>query len=204
MFVKKILLALSILAGLVTAGETSWKTFDVKIGPYIAEHSDYSTSAFGLNLQIVKPITPYLAAGITFDVNSALTSATDCNQYKFKELNEGLLIHFNVPLAKYVSLTSNFMFLVMFRDGTVDYSNGGVLYVIDAFDMDGNEIKVYPRENDDEDGDFYEESFAFRSNIGIKFHTLSERFGIEFYPIDFQIEATTRYTISLNAVFRVF
>jgi len=204
MFVKKLLLSLSTFAGIATAGEISWKTFDVKIGPYIADHSDYSTSALGLNLQLVKPITPYLAAGIIFDVNTALASATDCDQYKFKELNGGLLIHFKAPLAKYVSLTSNFMFQVMFRDGTIDYNSGGVFRAIDAVDMDGNEIKVYPRDNDDEDGDFYEESFAFRSNLGVKIHTQDERFGVEFYPIDFQIDATTRYTMSINAVFRVF
>ena len=204
MFVKKILLAISIFAGLATAGEISWKTFDVKIGPYIAEHSDYSTSALGLSLQLVKPITPYLGTGFVLDANTSQTSAEETDQYKFKELDGGLLIHFNVPLAKYMSLTSNFMFMVMFRDGTVEYSNGGVLRAIDAIDMDGNKIKVYPRDNNDDDGDFYEESIAFRSNLGIKFHTLSERFGVEFYPIDFQIDSTIRYTISLNAVFRVF
>ena len=204
MFLKKMFLALSILTSIAIASETSWKTFEIKLGPYFGGHSDYSTTAAGLNLQLVKPITPYLAAGLVFDVNGAVSTCTDCDDYKFAEFDEGLLVHFNVPLSKYISLTSNFMFLLTFRDGTVEYYHGGMSPPIKAVDMNGNEIEVYPQYRDGEDGDFYEESFAFRSNIGVKFHTLSGRFGVEIYPFDFQIDETTRFIMSINAVFRVF
>ena len=51
--------------------------------------------------------------------------------------------------------------------------------------------------------DYYSESFMFRSNLGLAWKI--NRFGLEFYPLDFAIvNGDSRMTFSLNATARVF
>ena len=76
-------------------------------------------------------------------------------------------------------------------------------FPLDAYDADGNPIIAYSISEDN--NNYYNESFMFRSNLGISWRTQSQRFGVEFYPLDIAvIDSDSRMTFSLNVVVRVF
>lgn len=203
---KKILVLLALVVSSVFANGISWKTFDVKLGPTLSGYGGYHATGIGLNLQVVKPFTPNIGAGIMVDVGAALGGCEDCDSYDFKELYEGVLLNFNYPIAKHFGLVSNFMFGVSFRDGT--YTEGGFMDppVVTIRKENGEEESgiLIAGYNDYEESDYYTESFQFRSNLGLNFYTSSKRFGVEFFPLDFAIDRIVRFTFSINAVVRIF
>lgn len=198
---KKIMALILCISAFALAGEISLKTFDIKVGPYLGGEASYRTSEAGLNLQLVKPINQYIGVGVAFDVGAAITTSTDCDDYRFSELNEGIVLNISVPISKYFTLSTNFFGLLSFRDGTVYYAYPMNPQVI--VNSDGERVVVLP-DKDYGEHKFYTESFAFRSNLGLKIHTQSHRFGVEVYPFEFQVDDVARYAMSLNAVFRVF
>ena len=202
MKIKLISFVLVVLASFASAGDISWKTFDIKTGPMIGAWN-YSEMV-GWSLSLVKPITPYLGVGAMIEVGTDISACEDCVDYDFNELSEGLLVNLNAPIGLGFGLVGNFMFIAHWQDGTAS----GYYYVkpapIEAFDADGNSILAYTMEEDDSDYDF--ESLGFRSNLGMAWRTSGKRFGLEFYPVDFTIArgGRARYSCSLNAVARVF
>ncbi len=156
------------------SSDVSWKAFDVKIAPVLSAWDDAEGTMLGVSLSIVKPITSYLGTGVIIEAG---TNSSGCE-------------------------LSNFMFLVNFQDGTVEYTMGNRFLPL-VYDKDGNQITdFYTR---DDSGDYYHESFMFRSNLGIAWRTSSKRFGLELYPVDFAVtDYDVRVTFSLNAVFRAF
>ena len=97
-------------------------------------------------------------------------------------------------------LVANFMALVDFQDGTAE---GYYDKSIEAYDADGNRMPAWKWAKFDDD--YYRETLAFRSNLGLSWRTSGKRFGLEFYPIDFVVApGDSRYTVSLSAVFRAF
>ena len=202
MKIKLISFVLVVLASFASAGDISWKTFDIKTGPMIGAWN-YSEMV-GWSLSLVKPITPYVGVGAIVEVGTDASGCEDCVDYDFNELSEGLLVNLNAPIGLGFGLVGNFMFIAHWQDGTAS----GYYYVkpapIEAFDADGNSILAYTMEEDDSDYDF--ESLGFRSNLGIAWRTSGKRFGLEFYPVDFTIArgGRARYSCSLNAVARVF
>ena len=197
------ILIATLLVSLASASDISWKTFDVKTGPLLGGWS--SASTIGWSLSLVKPLTPYIGVGAMIEVGTDRSMCCDCVEYDFDELSEGLLLNFNAPLGRGFSLLGNFMLLVHWEEGTVH----GLYFpwrVEDEefFDADGNRVYGLLRLEED-NNDYYHESFMFRSNLGISWRTSGGRFGLEFYPIDFAVERSdVRMTFSLNAVFRVF
>ncbi len=202
MKIKLISFVLVVLASFASAGDISWKTFDIKTGPMIGAWN-YSEMV-GWSLSLVKPITPYVGVGAIVEVGTDASGCEDCVDYDFNELSEGLLVNLNAPIGLGFGLVGNFMFIAHWQDGTAS----GYYYVkpapIEAFDADGNSILAYTMEEDDSDYDF--ESLGFRSNLGMAWRTSGKRFGLEFYPVDFTIArgGRARYSCSLNAVARVF
>ena len=202
MKIKLISFVLVVLASFASAGDISWKTFDIKTGPMIGAWN-YSEMV-GWSLSLVKPITPYVGVGAIVEVGTYASGCEDCVDYDFNELSEGLLVNLNAPIGLGFGLVGNFMFIAHWQEGTAK----GDWYVnpipVEAFDADGNPIRAYTMEEDNSDYDF--ESFAFRSNLGIAWRTSGKRFGLEFYPVDFTIArgGRARYSCSLNAVARVF
>ena len=197
------ILIASLLVSFASASGMSWKTFDIKTGPFLGGWS--SASTIGWSLSLVKPLTPYIGVGAMIEVGTDRSMCCDCVEYDFDELSEGLLLNFNAPLGRGFSLLGNFMLLVHWEEGTVH----GLYYpwlVVDEdfFDADGNQVYgLYRLEEDNTDYDH--ESFMFRSNLGVGWRTSGGRFGLEFYPIDFAVERSdVRVTFSLDAVFRVF
>lgn len=203
---KKLFVIFALLVTSVFAEGISWKTFDVKLGPYVSGYGDYNATGAGLNLQVVKPFTPYIGAGIFVDVGLTTSGCDDCDDYDFKELTEGLLLNLNIPISKRFSIVSNYMFGVVFRDGT--FEGGGFMYppVVVVRDKDGNEAEgiLISGYNDYEESDYYTESVQFRSNLGVSFRTASKRFGVEFYPMDIAVDRDVRFTFSLNVAVRIF
>lgn len=53
---KKLFVIFALLVTSVFAEGISWKTFDVKLGPYVSGYGDYNATGAGLNLQVVKPL----------------------------------------------------------------------------------------------------------------------------------------------------
>lgn len=213
--VKKFGLFIVLLfVSMASASGISWKTFDIKFGPSLGGWHDESTTMFGGMLSIVKPLTPYIGVGVMAEIATDASGCEDCVDYDFNELSEGILVNLIAPLGRGFSLTANFMFLVNFQDGTVEGYDFYAPKPIEAYDAEGNHIDVYRymRETGDDDcgcessGDYYFESFMFRSNLGISWRMQSNFFGLEFYPIDFAVVrgGDSRMTFSLNAVFRVF
>ncbi|WP_405324509.1 hypothetical protein [Fibrobacter sp.] len=192
------------LVSLAAASDISWKTFDVKFGPALGSWTDASTMMFGGSLSLVKPITPYIGAGVMAEFATDVSACEDCDDYDFDEFSGGLLLNLKAPISNQFSLVANFMFLVTFRDGTVDELYFFNSAPIEAYDAEGNRILTYTREKDNHD--YYFESFMFRSNLGVSWRTKSEFFELEFYPLDFAVVrgGDARMTFSLNAVFRVF
>lgn len=203
---KKLFVIFALFVTSALAEGISWKTFDVKLGPYVSGYDDYDATGVGLNLQVVKPFTPYIGAGLFLDVGVAATMSTDCDSYKFAELTEGLLLNLNIPISSRFSIVSNYMVGVVFRDGT--FEGGGFMNppVVTVRDRDGNEAEgvLISGYNDYEESDYYTESVQFRSNLGVSFRTASKRFGVEFYPVDFAFDKDVRMTFSLNAAVRIF
>ena len=203
---KKLFVIFALLVTSVFAEGISWKTFDVKFGPYVSGYDDYNATGVGLDLQVIKPFTPYIGAGLFLDVGVATTMSTDCDSYKFAELTEGLLLNLNIPISKRFNIVSNYMFGVVFRDGT--FEGGGLMYapVVVVRDDDGNLVEgtLVSGLYDYEESDYYTESFQFRSNLGLSFRTASKRFGVEFYPMDIAVDRDVRFTFSLNAAVRIF
>jgi len=193
-----------ILVSAASASGISWKTFDIKTGPMLGGWFSSST-AIGWSLSLVKPLTPYLGVGAMIEVGTDRSMCCDCVEYDFDELSEGLLLNFDAPLAYGFNLIANFMFLLHWEEGTAQ----GYYYTREieeeVFDADGERVYgVYTLKEDNNDYDF--ESFMFRSNLGVAWRTSGGRFGLELYPLDFALVrgGDARYTISLNAVFRVF
>ena len=193
-----------ILVSAASASGISWKTFDIKTGPMLGGWFSSST-AIGWSLSLVKPLTPYLGVGAMIEVGTDRSMCCDCVEYDFDELSEGLLVNLNAPLAYGFNLIANFMFLLHWEEGTAQ----GYYYMREieeeVFDADGERVYgVYTLKEDNNDYDF--ESFMFRSNLGVAWRTSGGRFGLELYPLDFALVrgGDARYTISLNAVFRVF
>ena len=193
-----------ILVSAASASGISWKTFDIKTGPMLGGWFSSST-AIGWSLSLVKPLTPYLGVGAMIEVGTDRSMCCDCVEYDFDELSEGLLLNFDAPLAYGFNLIANFMFLLHWEEGTAQ----GYYYMREieeeVFDADGERVYgVYTLKEDNNDYDF--ESFMFRSNLGVAWRTSGGRFGLELYPLDFALVrgGDARYTISLNAVFRVF
>lgn len=188
------------LAPFAAASDITWKTLDVKTGPLLPSWS--GTMGIGWSFALVKPLNPYIGVGALVEV-SANISACEGEQYDFAELAEGILLNMNAPLAGGFGLVANFMALVDFQDGTVegDRSINPVPY--EAYDKEGNIVWAYKW--DYEDGDYYREVLAFRSNLGLSWRTSGKRFGLEFYPLDFVVApGDSRFTLSLDAVFRLF
>ena len=192
------------LVSYAAASDISWKTFDIKVGPAFGGWNDVSTTMIGGSISLVKPITPYVGAGVMAEFATDASACEDCADYDFNEFSGGLLLNLNAPISSRFSLVANFMFLLNFQDGTVD----GLYFIhpepIEAYDAEGNSITAYTREKDNHDYEF--ESFMFRSNLGVSWRTQSDFFGLEFYPIDFAVVrgGDARMTFSLNAVFRLF
>lgn len=185
------------------AGNITWKTFDIKTGPMVAAWDRTQSSTMGWSLELVKPITPYVGVGAMIEGAFNASGCDDCVDYRYDELSEGLLVNMNVPFGLGIGLISNFMFLVNFQDGTVDGLYFNDPYPVDAYDAEGNPIRVYRMHEDNHD--YYNESFMFRSNLGVFWRTPGERFGLEFYPLDFAvINGDARITFSLDAVVRLF
>lgn len=199
-------MVLVLMVASVFAEGISWRTFDVKLGPYLAGYDDYNSTGAGFTLQVVKPFSQYIGAGIFLDAGLTTSACEDCENYDFKELSGGLLLHFSIPVSKRFSIVSNNMFGVVFRDGTIE--GGGLMYepVVVVRDDDGNLVEgaLVSGLYDYEKSDYYTESFQFRSNLGLSFRTASKRFGVEFYPVDFAIDKDVRYTFSINAAVRIF
>ncbi len=200
---KIIAILLLAFASLVSASGISWKTFDIKTGPLAATWDRIGSSTMGWSLSLVKPITPYVGVGAMAEVAFNASACEDCVDYRFDELSEGLLVNMNVPIVGGFGLIGNFMFLVNFQDGKVE----GLYYMdpfpLDAYDADGNPIMAYSISEDN--NNYYNESFMFRSNLGISWRTQSQRFGVEFYPLDIAvIDSDSRMTFSLNVVVSVF
>lgn len=193
-----------ILVSAASASGISWKTFDIKTGPMLGGWFSSST-AIGWSLSLAKPLTPYLGVGAMIEVGTDRSMCCDCVEYDFDELSEGLLVNLNAPLGYGFSLVGNFMFLLHWQEGTAQ----GYYYTREieeeVFDADGERVYgVYTLKEDN--NDYYFESFMFRSNLGVAWRTSGGRFGLELYPLDFALVrgGDARYTISLNAVFRVF
>ena len=152
--------------------------------------------------------TALIVAGVMFGVGalveaSANISACEGEQYDFAELAEGILLNMNAPLAGGFGLVANFMALVDFQDGTVEGGRSINPVPYEAYDKEGNIVWAYKW--DYEDGDYYREVLAFRSNLGLSWRTSGKRFGLEFYPLDFVVApGDSRFTLSLDAVFRLF
>jgi hypothetical protein len=184
-----------------SASGISWKTIDVKAGPFIGGWNDVSTTMTGLSLSVVKPITSFVGVGVVAEIGTSASECEDCMEYEFNELSEGALINFNYPIWGGFSIVTNFMFLVDFQDGSYAGIDGVVR--TDAFDEEGNRFDAYQYEFDE--GDYYRESFMFRSNLGFAWRTKNNVFGLEVYPINYAItEYDACLTFSLNAVFRIF
>ena len=193
-----------ILVSAASASGISWKTFDVKTGPLLGGWLESSTS-IGWSLSLVKPLTPYLGVGAMIEVATSHSMCCDCAEYDFDELSEGLLVNFDAPLAYGFNLVANFMFLLHWEEGTVSGLYFSWRVEEDLYDADGEPVYgLYRMEEDNNDYDF--ESFMFRSNLGVAWRTSGGRFGLELYPLDFALVrgGDARYTMSLNAVVRVF
>lgn len=198
---KRLGLTIILLASIVSASDISWKTFDVKIGPAMGGWNDVSTTTVGLSLSVVKPITSFVGVGVMAEIGTSASGCEDCMEYKFNELSEGALVNFNYPIWGGFSVVTNFMFLVNFQDGTYAGIDGYVR--TEAFDEEGNRFEAYQYKFDE--GDYYCESFMFRSNLGFAWRTKNNIFGFEFYPTDFAVtEYDARLAFSLNAVLRIF
>lgn len=197
------LLAIFIFASSAMAGDITWKTFEIKTGPIVAVWDQTQSSTMGWSLELVKPITPYVGVGAMIEGAFNASGCDDCVDYRYDELSEGLLVNMNVPFGLGFGLVSNFMFLVNFQDGTVDGLYFTDPYPVDAYDADGNPIRAYRMREDNHD--YYNESFMFRSNLGVSWWTPGKRFGLEFYPLDIAvIGGDARMTFSLDAVVRLF
>lgn len=204
MKMKLISFILIVFASFAAASDFSWKTFDIKTGPALGGWQ--GATMYGWSLSLVKPITPYLGVGAMLEVGKDLSMCEDCVNYNFEELSEGVFLNLNIPLSTHFSLVSNFMFLVHWEEGTVEDLYWDRFVPIVVFDEKGNRIYAYERVSDEDNNDYYFESFMFRSNLGISWRTSGKRFGVEFYPVDFAVVrgCDARMTFSLNAVFRLF
>lgn len=108
---KRLITVLLLLSSFVFANEFSWKTFDVKVSPYLASYSnDFGATGVGIGLQVVKPFSPYVGAGQFYEIAVARTFSTDCNQYRFDDFSGGILLNLNAPISRYFNLSSNYMF----------------------------------------------------------------------------------------------
>ena len=195
------ILIATLLVSLASASDISWKTLDIKTGPLLGAWSSGVTA--GWSLSLVKPLTPYIGVGAMVEVATSTSGCCDCVEYDFDELSEGLLVNFTAPLGFGFSLLGNFMLLVHWEDGTVQGLYFSERFEEPLYDADGERVYgLYRMEEDN--NDYYHESFMFRSNLGIGWRTSGGRFGLEFYPIDFAVESETRISFTLNAVFRVF
>ncbi|MBO4828580.1 MAG: hypothetical protein J5534_03985 [Fibrobacter sp.] len=198
---KRLGLVIILLVSIVSASDTSWKTFDIKTGPAIGGWNNVSATTASWSLSIVKPITQYIGVGVFAEVGTTNSNCEDCVSYKFDELFEGVLVNLNYPIWGGFSVVSNFMFLVNFQDGT--YEGESSYMKRESVDDDGNRVVDYQYEYDE--GNYYRESFMFRSNLGFAWRTKSNFFGLEFYPTDIAVtEYDACLTFSLNAVLRVF
>lgn len=197
------LLAIFIFASSAMAGDITWKTFDIKTGPLVAGWDNTQSSTMGWSLYLVKPITPHVGVGAMIEGALNASACEDCVDYRYDELSGGLLLDMSVPFGLGFGLIGNFMFLINYQDGTVDGLYFSDPYPLDAYDADGNPIRAYAMREDN--NDYYNESFMFRSNLGVFWRTPGERFGLEFYPLDFAvINGDARMTFSLDAVVRLF
>ena len=197
---KRIAALLLLLAPFVAASEITWKTFDVKTGPLLSGWSDGATTGIGWSFALVKPLSPYIGVGALVEASLHGSMCCDCAEYDFAELAEGLLLNMNLPVAGGFGLVANFMALVDFQDGTAE---GYYDKSIEAYDADGNRIPAWKWAKFDDD--YYWETLAFRSTLGLSWRTSGKRFGLEFYPLDFVVApGDSRFTLSLDAVFRLF
>ena len=197
------LLAIFIFASTAMAGDITWKTFDIKTGPLVAGWDNTQSSTMGWSLYLVKQITPHVGVGAMIEGALNASACEDCVDYRYDELSGGLLLDMSVPFGLGFGLIGNFMFLINYQDGTVDGLYFNDPYPVDAYDAEGNPIRVYRMHEDNHD--YYNESFMFRSNLGVFWRTPGERFGLEFYPLDFAvINGDARMTFSLDAVVRLF
>ncbi|WP_163436741.1 hypothetical protein [Fibrobacter succinogenes] len=192
---------LFVLMSYASASGISWKTIDVKVGPFIGGWNDVSTTMTGLSLSVVKPVTSFIGVGVVAEFGTSASECEDCMEYEFKELSEGVLVNFNYPIWGGFTIVTNFMFLVDFQDGSYAGIDGVVR--TDAFDEEGNRFDAYQYEYDE--GDYYRESFMFRSSLGFAWRTKSNVFGLEFYPVNYAItEYDACLAFALNTVFRIF
>lgn len=201
---RKLLLLITLFVGSVFANDISWKTLDVKFGPYLASYSrDYHASGVGLALQAVKPFSPYVGMGLFYEVGRLITMATDCGAYNLTDFDGGLLLNMNVPISRYFSLASNFMFGLTYRYGEIEENSGGMDGTVVIQDKNGNQVEGYlVREWGVED--YETESFQFRSNLGFSVHSKSQKYGAEFYFLDIAVDQIVRQSFSINGVFRIF
>lgn len=75
--------------------------------------------------------------------------------------------------------------------------------MVTVVDKYGNWVESYPHWDGGKE-DYEMTSFQFRANLGISVHSQSQRFGLEFYPMDFAIDQVVRHTFSINGVVRIF
>ena len=73
-----------------SASGISWKTVDVKVGPFIGGWNDVSTTMTGLSLSVVKPVTSFIGVGVVVEFGTSASECEDCMEYEFKELSEGV------------------------------------------------------------------------------------------------------------------
>ena len=123
-----------------SASGISWKTIDVKAGPFIGGWNDVSTTMTGLSLSVVKPITSFVGVGVVAEIGTSASECEDCMEYEFNELSEGALVNFNYPIWGGFSIVTNFMFLVDFQDGSYAGIDGVVR--TDAFDEEGKATSI--------------------------------------------------------------
>ncbi len=200
---KKIAALFLLFSSLVFAEGFSWKTFDVKLTPYVAMFGGYDASSIGVGVQLVKPFSPYVGVGLLYEIGSAVTTSTDCDSYEFTDFTGGLLLNMNIPISQIFSLSSNYMINIIYRYGTVEYYSGGMSGTVVVQDKYGNKVEGYLQLEGGEK--FYEtESFQFRANLGFSVHTKDQRFGLEFYPLDIAVDKNVRHTFSLSGVVRIF
>lgn len=206
---KQTLILLLALVSFSMAEQFPWKTFDVKVGAYFGERDYYGGMVAGANLEIVKPFNSYVGAGFIFDVGSSL--GRDYYLYDnyderddYLEFSDGLILNFNAPIFQYFSLTGNFMALISFKK--ITSYHGDQDDRVWGHDPEGNyTYVVVDRYKYPEVENYDSESFAFKSNFGVKFHGKNHRFGVEIYPVEYQIERfDLRYSVSINAVMRLF
>ncbi|MCQ2103841.1 MAG: hypothetical protein MJY98_11535 [Fibrobacter sp.] len=201
---KKLAVLFMLFASLVFAEGFSWKTFDVKTGPFLAAYSNgYNATGIGAGLQLVKPFSPYIGVGGFYEIAGASTFSTDCDQYIFTDFSGGILLNMNVPISNYFSLTSNFMAGVTYRYGTYEESAGMRAEKVVVRDQYGNEVEGYPIYNTQEE-DFEMKHIQFRANLGFSVHSRSQRFGAEVYVLDFASDAVVRHSFSINGTVRIF